>query len=280
MRVYVQGIGLLGPGLTDWKHGANVLLGLEAYSSESMPNPTPAILPPNECRRSSDLVRWSLHVAQEALNQAQIHPKDVLTIFASSEGESNIIQDICLSLTKEERLLSPTLFHHSGHNAAAGYWSIATRSQQSSTSLSCYDASFSGGLLEAAIQVLSTETPGLLVACDIPPGPPLFSARSFSGPFAIALLLNDHALTQTLAHIDIQIQTAFCSEPTRMIMPLLESLRVSNPAARALPLLASLTKEKKDRICLPYLNDQCLRIEVTPNILNLDQESEVARHSS
>lgn len=264
MVVYLQGIGVLGPGLIDWNHGVKMFKDPTQYSPAICPEPTPTMLPSNELRRSSDMVRWSLHVAQEAMTHAQMLPQDLCTVFASSEGEAQVLQDIFLSLAPEEPLLSPTMFHHSGHNAAAGYWSIATQSQQSSTSLSCYDGSFCAGLLELSAQVCSMKTPGLLVACDIPPPAPLYAARKLVAPFAVALLLTHYITPYTQATLEVTLHSDSNHKPSWMLTSEFETLRQGNPAARALPLLAMLAGRQQGYVSLPYLNNQVMHIAVTP----------------
>ena len=49
--------------------------------------------------------------------------------------------------------ISPTRFHNSVHNAAAGYWTIGAGCMQATTALSAYDATFAEGLLEALAQL-------------------------------------------------------------------------------------------------------------------------------
>ena len=122
MRLYVNGIGTLGPGLIGWRETRAVLAGASPYRETARPEPTASILPPNERRRSSTIVRWAVHVAQEAIEQAQVNPREVATVFASSCGETGVLDRLCTALATPQRVISPTLFHHSVHNAAAGYW--------------------------------------------------------------------------------------------------------------------------------------------------------------
>ena len=68
------------------------------------------------------------------------------TVFASSDADLAIIHRICLALTATPRLISPTDFHNSVHNAAAGYWSIAAGARAASTTISAHDGSFAAGL--------------------------------------------------------------------------------------------------------------------------------------
>ena len=77
-------------------------------------NPFPSTLQPNELRRSSEVVRWSLTAAEEAIQHADVKASEVATIFASSGGETAILHQICIALNQQERAISPTLFHHFG----------------------------------------------------------------------------------------------------------------------------------------------------------------------
>ena len=49
--------------------------------------------------------------------------------------------------------VSPTQFHNSVHNAAAGYWSIATGSQQAAHLPGCHDVTAAAALLKAMAEV-------------------------------------------------------------------------------------------------------------------------------
>jgi hypothetical protein len=86
-------------------------------------------------------------------------------------------------------MISPTRFHNSVHNAAAGYWSIATRSKAASNSLCGFDVSFAAGLLEAVTQVVVDQTRVLLVAYDAQYPPPLFVKRPIPEAFGVAFVL-------------------------------------------------------------------------------------------
>src|SRR3546814_8269162 len=88
-----------------------------------------------------------------------------------------IRQRISAELATPERIVSPTDFHNSVHNAAAGYWGIGTGSRAPSTTLAGYDASFALGLLEAGLQVVGDRRAVLLVVFDVPAPEPLLHAR-------------------------------------------------------------------------------------------------------
>ena len=173
MRVGILGVGLLSAGLDGWANGREVLAGTCPFSPSSLPDPDAALLPANERRRSSDSVRWALQVAQEAIVQSGLDSRTVATVFASSGGEMGVLDKLCRALATTERVISPTLFHQSVHNTAAGYWGIATSCQQSSTALSCYDDSCAAGLLEVVTYATIEECPILFVVYDLPAPEPL-----------------------------------------------------------------------------------------------------------
>jgi hypothetical protein len=67
----------------------------------------------------------------------------------------------CAARWRQDPLaLSPTRFHHSVHNAASGYWAMASHSMAASTALSAFQNSFAAGLLEAATQCAADEQAG------------------------------------------------------------------------------------------------------------------------
>jgi Beta-ketoacyl synthase, N-terminal domain len=264
MELYVNGVSLLGSGLAGWAGSRAVLAGESPLCDTAPPEPTPSLLPPNEQRRSSESVRWALYVAQETLRQSETDVHEVASVFASSDSETGILDRLCTALATPPRTISPTLFHHSVHNAVSGYWGIATGSPQSSTALACFDFSFCAGLLEAAAQAHLEARPVLLVAYDLPPPPPLYAARPIQEGFAAALLLTRTPAPRTLARIDLVLSNDLTDEATRMDDPRLETLRNGNQAARSLPLLAAIARQGVTRVRLEYLEDQHVLIRVRP----------------
>ena len=261
MKVAIQGIGLLAPGLAGWETGRAVLAGRGLFQPGEMPDPEAALLPPNERRRSSDCVRWAVQVAQEAIAQSGLDPREVPTVFASSGGEMGVLDTLCRTLATPERVISPTLFHQSVHNTPSGYWGIATTCQQSSTALSCYDDSFAAGLLEAVTFVYVEQRPLLLVAYDLAVPAPLNEARPIAAGFAVALVL---APPSNAALVTMQLHlTETDQEPASNLQDLaLEHVRLGNPAARSLPLLKALATGGSERVIVSLLESQQLVLEI------------------
>lgn len=261
MKAAIQSIGLLAPGLSGWDASRAVLAGLRPFLPGSVPDPEAALLPQNERRRSSDSVRWAVQVAQEAMVQSGLDPREVPTVFASSGGEMGVLDKLCRSLAGPERVMSPTLFHQSVHNTAAGYWGIATTCQQSSTALSCYDDSFAAGLLEALTFLSVEQRPVLLVAYDLAVPAPLDEARSIRTGFAVGLVLAPPS-SSALALMRWDLEETDSAEAGGLTDAKLEQLRLDNPAARALPLLRAVATGGSHRISLRLLDSQQLVLDV------------------
>ncbi len=156
-----------------------------------------------------------------------------------------------------ERLVSPTRFTNSVHNASAGYWHIATASRAPSTSLSAHDASFAAGLLEAASQAVAWARPVLLVAADVPYPEPLRATRPIPDAMSVALLLDPSAEVPALARLSIALSDA---APDAMAHEGLERLRRQVPAAQALALLQRLARGEAGACTVGYHEGLSLRI--------------------
>jgi len=254
------GVGLAGPGLTSWGEGRPQLAGGVAWQTAPTIVPQPQCLPGTERRRTPASVRLALAVGLEAAADAGADPARLAAVFTSC-GDAQNCHELCETLAGSERLISPTRFHNSVHNAAAGYWGIATGATATSTALCAYDASFGAGLLEAITQVQSDHVPVLLIAYDTVHPEPLRRARPITEAFAVALLLAPERSGAARAHLRVR----FSEEPARpMPDPHFEALRRGVPAARSLPLLAALARGAADDVVLEYLTPQQLAVEVSP----------------
>lgn len=260
LTAYIQGIGLIGPGLSDWQSGARAIAGDEAYAHRPTTIPPPEGLPPAERRRTGTTVKLALSVAQQAVAAADVDPQVLPAVFSSSGGDGLICHEICETLASADRQLSPTRFHNSVHNAAAGYWSLATGATAASTSLCAYDGSFAAGLLEALALVSVDGVPVLLSAYDTTYPEPLRGKRPLPDSFAVALVLTPAAGPNTRA----RLTASLCSTAAdRLSEPRLEALRSAVPAARSLPLLRLLARREPGEVVLDYVGEQRVAVEVS-----------------
>lgn len=261
LNVFIDGIGLLAPGLESWPAAAEVLAGRAAYAPAPTVLPAPALLPPAERRRASRLVKTALGAGLEAVNHAGADAATLATVFSSSSGDGHNCHAICETLASDDRSVSPTRFHNSVHNAAAGYWGIATGAMAPSQVLCAYDAGFAAGLLEAAVQVATAQTPVLLVVYDAEYPEPIHAKRPVPDAGGVALLLAPARGAQSLAAAKVSLGD---TPMARMGDAALEKLRTDIPALRALPLLQLVARAQAGSASLEYLAPLALQVEVAP----------------
>ncbi|HXN10070.1 MAG TPA: beta-ketoacyl synthase chain length factor [Steroidobacteraceae bacterium] len=258
----IEGLGVLGPGLPDWSTTAAVLSGQQPYAAARTVLPDPAALPATERRRAGRLIRLALAVGAEAVGHSGREARTLPSVFSSSSGDGETLHAICEALATPERLISPTRFHNSVHNAASGYWSIAQGCTLPSTALCAFDASFGAGLLEAMAQVGESGEAVLLIAYDADYPPPLYAKRAIPDAFGVALILGPAGSPGARAALHV----ALAADAADTIAdPVLEAMRTAIPAARVLPLLERLARRTGSApatVVLDYLDTARLRVRI------------------
>ncbi len=259
--VYIESVGIYGPGLVGWQQARAALAGETPYAPTPPPPLKPERLAPDVRRRTTEHIRLAVEVATEATQSLGDDTKLLPTIFASAESDGAITHDICVEVAKEKPQVSPTRFHNSVNNAPAGYWCMAVGSQAPSTSVAGYDGTFAIGLLEAWLQL--TEAPRvLLVAHDTPFPEPLNSVRPLAVTFGAALVLTRERSPRSLARLALTLTAE--QKETTLTDNHLENMRRSNPAAQALPLLAALARQQSGDVHLRYLDGRGLTARIEP----------------
>ncbi|QEL65526.1 hypothetical protein OTERR_20500 [Oryzomicrobium terrae] len=265
LSAYLDGIGLLGPGLTHWPSAQPILAGSAPYAPTPTVLPAPAMLPPAERRRTGKSVKLVLAIGHAALAAAGRDPAAMATVFAASGGDGDNCHALCEVLASDDRTVSPTRFHNSVHNAPAGYWGIATGAMATSDVVCAYDASFAAGLLEALTHVAVDGEASTLIAYDAPYPEPLQSARPIADSFGVALVLAPRPGPATMARLSVSLTD---EPPSPTAFSGLEALRTSVPAARSLPLLELLARlgapQGAGRVVIDYLAPTHLAVTVEP----------------
>jgi Beta-ketoacyl synthase, N-terminal domain len=262
--VYVQGVGLWGPGLEGWTASLPILQGrLDHAWSDSPPAPA-SMLSVNERRRTGLSVRLALAVAQQASAMAGIAPGAIRSVFGTSNGDGPVVHAILETLAGPDRQVSPTQFHNSVHNAAAGYWSIGAGAQMPATCLGCHDATFAAALLKATSEAFVEQRPVLLCVYDAPLPEPLNSVRPTVGAFGAAFVLAPENDGTAMAGLLVD----YAAEPPEPVgweprSPGLRRLAAANPAARALRLLEALASRGPGALQAELLDGR-LEIAVHP----------------
>ena len=192
LEARIEGIGFWCNGLPDWS-AAQAFVRSGALPETAPAKPSPEMLPANERRRAPESVAVALEVAQAAVAMSGRDPKTMPSIFASTDGDLGITDYVCATLRDAPHSMSPTKFHNSVHNAAAGYWTIGHGCMAASSAVSAYYATFAQGLYEALVQIASGEEAVLLSAFDTAATGALSSVSTGRGLLGAGLVLSESA---------------------------------------------------------------------------------------
>ncbi|MBL8261875.1 MAG: beta-ketoacyl synthase chain length factor [Xanthomonadaceae bacterium] len=188
LTAYIESIGFWTNGLPSWD-AARAFVATGTLPEAAPAKPSPQLLPPNERRRAPESVAVALDVALSACQAAGRDPASLPSVFTSTHGDLSITDYVCTTLAAEPLAMSPTKFHNSVHNAAAGYWTIGAGCYEAATAISAYDGSFAEGLVEALAQLAAGAEAVLLVGYDTGATGPLRSVHDCTGLLGGALLL-------------------------------------------------------------------------------------------
>jgi hypothetical protein len=260
ITVYIEAIGLCGPGLDGWRASETFLRDESQYILAPTKIPVSESLPAAERRRVGVGVKLALACSTDALDGSTYHTSELLSVFSSSGGDGDNCHVICEALASNDRLISPTRFTNSVHNAPSGYWGIALQARQASTSLCAFDGSFSAGFLETCTQAVTANEPVILIAYDTPYPEPLRAVRPILHSFGVALLISPRPTPQSIAKVHVSLGQSPLSEMQNLD---LETLRQNVPAARSLPLLMTIAnKAKYAELAIDLFTNQQLLLKV------------------
>jgi hypothetical protein len=275
-EAFIDGIALWTPALPGWNHAAPALRGVAnppadiAAATANAPaqpaRPAPTGLAANERRRAPDSVLVALQVAEQAVAMSGHAAATMPSVFTSAHGDLPIIDALARTLAGDPRLLSPTRFHHSVHNAPSGYWAIASGSHAASTALAAYDHSFGAGLLEALAQLASTGAPVLLAGCDTEAVGPLASVNTSRGLLGVALVLAARPGPRSRFVLRWQIGAQADAAPAALEAPRSAAGRAlaTNALADALPLFEALAAGKDTTVAVRCGPSLALRLTLRP----------------
>jgi hypothetical protein len=268
--LYIEGPAFWTPTLPGWEAARAAFRGEGTLADPPAKRPSPQVLAPAERRRAPDTVALALEVAAAALAGSGRNAADVPCVFTSAHGDLSINDYMCSTLAGDPKMLSPTKFHNSVHNAAVGYWTIGTGCMAASNAVSAYEHSFASGLLEAAVQCACDQEPVLLVGYDAPTVGALTSVTDSRGLLALALVLASEPTERAVAALDWSLVS---SENNNGATPprseAAKSLAEINPMAQALPLFESLAHIDNGNgsapIDLPLSPTLSLRLQLRPH---------------
>ena len=148
----------------------------EAQSEDDRPDVS--FVPALARRRLTPVERAAIHVAHEAMAQANALDEKMPVVFASRWGEIGTTFKL-ISQFREEGEMSPAGFSNSVHNAAPGAWSLLTKNTAPYTSIAGRERSLESGFLEALVQLLEKRAEGRVLFVFAEEATPEFYRASF-----------------------------------------------------------------------------------------------------
>ncbi len=275
--IYLNGIGILAPGFNGWNNTRSILRGEAQYDANQTSDIAVSLMSPREKRRANKTSLLAVHLAEEAIQHADIAPDTLIPVFSSFSGDLQITDKLCTSLADDDPIISAFLFHNSVQNAPAGYWSIATHSTNPSTSIACGCYSFHAAFLEAA-SVLSTEKKDVLLAVyDLDTPYPLCTQCRADAACGVAMVLSNTNTHQTIAALAVSL-TNEITEPYQHSNDEINNLIQKNTSLHAISLLDPIANQYSGKISLNFLDSMSIIItHLNPQNINLINSCDSSR---
>ncbi|MFV1993452.1 MAG: beta-ketoacyl synthase chain length factor, partial [Acidiferrobacterales bacterium] len=144
-----------------------------------------------------------------------------------------------------------------------GYWCMAVQSMKPSTSIAGHEGSFSLGLIEACLQVEIESNDALYVCHDVTMPHPINKVANVESDYGTAMVITGAQNSTSLAAINWKVISA--SETLSEVgINAIDKIRLGNPAARCLPLLAQIARNESGSVILPYTDNQHLQVTINP----------------
>jgi len=261
VKVGINGIGLWGPGLNSWEEFQAAREECVEIRPADFVAPSPGVIPAREQRRAPLPVKLAVEVAQQACEMAAVDHSTVASVFTSAMGDSGITDYLCRTLAGPDKMVSPTKFHNSVHNAASGYWSIAAKNRATSGYVGGFEHSFPVALLEATVLCITEETPVLLVANDVAHGAPFDDIVRIEASFACALLIDGTPRSDGWL-LTVENRAGYVAWPAPEY-PGIAELGELNPSARSLSLLDACAGDVPIELRMPLNEHAHLQLAVS-----------------
>lgn len=256
----VLGVGAWGQSFRNWDD-LQALLNGQDIEDDGAKGPKPEVIPANERRRAPLPVRLAVEASWQAVQKAGFDPKELPSVFVSSLGDTQLTDYMCKVLAGDNKALSPTKFHNSVHNAAAGYWTISTGCMQAANSVAGFEQSVALTLFEALIQAQAEQTPMLLTFYDAPSSEVLRGLLKNEQPFAVSLVIAPSKLKHVGIPLTMSVDEHVVDWPKGDWGEALQHSYDNNPVARILPLLKLLLDPSNGAIALPLSDATSLMLQ-------------------
>lgn len=260
----IAGLGVWSPYFSNWKEFSD---GVNTGNWQSDTVLQPDLIPAKERRRAPLSVKLAVEVMSQACEMACLDFSGVAAVYSSSMGDMQNTDQLCRTLSTPPRLVSPTRFHNSVHNATVGYWSIASHSHAAANATSAYTYSATMAFLEAAIQTLDEGVPVLLVTQEMAAPIALHHVSPSDQSFSLALLLTPKGhCANPVTSIQFSVTSESVDWPD-LPEDLSQHLE-SNFGARLVPLIVAMAANNLTRTTapveleFPLASTLCLKLSV------------------
>jgi hypothetical protein len=270
MKLCVAGIGMWADDMPDWEAFDAALGGRQPGSSDPVESKPPEalVIPARERRRVPFIARMAVAVASQACEMADVAASDLATVFSSAMGDTNLTDYMCRALAEPPKVMSPTKFHNSVHNATSGYWSIFTHSRLPGGFVGALRDSFAAGFMEASVLAVAEGRNVLLVVYDIKDTLPLHGACPIDHSLAYSFVITAHSEGARGREIEVSLQAS--ADPTEQTKPpVYNSVGNENPVADGLALVAGLRDSAQSRQ-LYSLGNSFMQIDVAAGSALID----------
>jgi len=262
-RLDIVGLGIWSPYFGDWNEFCS---GVKTGEWQSEVKLQPDLIPAKSRRRAPQLVKMAVEVMSQACEMAAADPQEVATVFSSVMGDMQITDYLCRALSQTPKLVSPTKFHNSVHNAAPGFWSITTGSFSAGSAVSAFEYTPSMAFLEACVFAVEENQAVLLVTQEVAATQPLMTVCPAEQPFSAGLLLAPPGFpNKPLFTLEFAVENQVCQWPP--LSDDLHALLGSNMSANLLPMLASLaalsSEVEAETFQFPVSAKNSLRLSLT-----------------
>lgn len=262
MNVTITGIGIWASGLESWEAFRRAVENGFSGPGAPFTPPRPEAIPARERRRAGLTINMAVEVMHQACAMAGEPLDGIGSVFASAMGDTDVTDYMCRKLATPEKLLSPTRFHNSVHNAPSGYWSISAANRQPSSFVGGYRDSFACGLLEAASTALAENLAVGLAVYDVANAAPFHDVLPITENLALALVMVPGARAPGW-HLKLTLK-----EPTGVpdgpVHPELRRMAAANPAGAGLALLEALAGNRAGSLTWPLGTGTDLVAELSP----------------
>ena len=258
----IVAIGAWGQEFRNWQDLQNLLADKE-WQDDGSKGPKPEIIPANERRRAPLPVRLAVESSWQATLESNFKAENLSCVFVSALGDTQLTDYMCRVLAGDTKQLSPTKFHNSVHNAAAGYWTISTGCMKAANSVAGYEESVSLTLLEAIAQINIEQQPTLLTFYDAPVSKVLQDLLKNEYPFAVSMIIVPEQANCSGQKISLTVQNTENNWPKlESKNKMLRDIYESTPTARILSLLEKYAQGQKANLSMPLSQMTSLDIQL------------------